>query len=134
MADTLDACVGRLHLLVGGGSARDGTTQHFKLSYVLMGLCNVAVSPHNMAFHATFFTFILFILLYGCPFVLLAGHVASKSPWLISEKENSVSFISHCHGLESESRCGHTSESYHRFVKEPLYTLILYPRMQYHSL
>jgi len=72
--------------------------------------CSNAILPHNMAFHTTFCFILLFVLLYGSPFIQLASHVTSKSPWLISDMENSASFMSHCHGFDSMLKCGHTNE------------------------
>ena len=114
----------------------NGTRQHFKLGHRLSQLsCAAALfhSPHNMAFHTTFFTILLFILLYGCPFILLAGHVASKSPWLISKLDNSVSFMYHCHSFDFKLTWRNTDEPYLWLVKELIYMFTLYTRMQYHS-
>jgi len=58
---------------------------------------------HKMSLYTTLLAILVFLLLYGGPFVLPAGHFA-KSPWLMSE----MCPMSCCNGLDL--RGGHIGE------------------------
>jgi len=60
----------------------------------------IVVSSHNMSPHTTFLAIFMFILLYGSPFLLLAGHPALKPPWVISKIGYPVSSMSRLHGSD----------------------------------
>jgi hypothetical protein len=67
---------------------------------------------HNMSLHTTLLSILAFILLYGGPFALLAGHPVLKPSWLISDSEICSSMSS------SDLRGGHIGESYILLFKQ----------------